>query len=308
MPVREDLGTVLVRCTGLAMICAKEAAPQGEVGFLRDDKHAFTFKILRPFYRNGSDNLISYSEVASYKEFPNENVCIEIEAQDTPAGCRIHKDADFNRLGSTNDKNDFQWLVNLGEFHATNALRSTSQQPYSLSRLNLLSGGLFYSHQLDQRLVFSKVMKNVNGANSQPEQFGRVAKTLGVRLDGNQVVVRIRSNGMEATHSLPRVPGFPSIIELSNVDPDPYARYSDMGDYYKYMHTPGGEQFELKPLMGTGRPPVSPDEPGLITRPGDPWAEPMDPAGEPPLLLGSQKNQQDFCHPVVLPLESLNEL
>ncbi len=292
MPVREDLATVLVRCTGLAMICLNQTEQQGEVGFLRDDKHVLNFKILRPFYRNGSNNLITYREIATYQEFPNENVNIKIEAPGAPAGFQTFRNEDFNRLSDTNDRNDFRWLVNLEEFHEPNTLRPTSQQPFSLSTLKLLNG-LFYTHQLDQKLVFNKVRKNPIGANGQPEQFGRVAKTLGARIDGAEVIVRISSNDMEATHSLPRVPGFPSIVEISNVDPDPNARLSDMGDYYKYVNTLGGDEVDLVPITGSAPTdePGEPTEDGVIT-----------------VVRGDQVNQQDFCHPVILPLESLSEL
>lgn len=306
MPVLEDSATVLVRCTGLAVICLNEAAQQVEVGFLRDNKHAFTFKILRPFYKNGSNNVISYREIATYQEFPNENVSIEIET-DATDGFSTFKNDGFTRLSEANDKNDFQWLVNLGDLHAQDQLSATTEQPYALTRLSL-SSGVLYTHQLDQKLVFSKVKRNANGVAALPEQFGRVAKTLGVALDGNQVNIKVRiTGGMEATHPLPRIAGFPSIIEINNIDPDPYARYSDMVDYYKYVSSASGEQFDLEPITGPVGPTNPIGDPGILTRPGDPFGGPVN-AAQSPVLTAGQVNQQDFCHPVVLPLRSLDDL
>lgn len=269
MPIRESSATALVRCTGLAMICYKKDQ-RCEIGFIRDDAHVLTFKILRPFYQDGTNDVVTYRAVVLYGELPNDNVHVEIRAQGASiAGCQIHHDPGFERL-SSNDPSDFGWLVNFDELYGESTLSPTSRQPYSLARVNILNG-LLYTHQLDEQLVFEKVRKDANGKEGKPEGFGRVAETLGARLDGDEVTLNIRIGDMEATHSLPRVAGLPYIIELSNVDPTPDAAYSDMPVYDQYMASPSGEQFELRPV----------------------W---------------QAKNQQDFCHPVVFPLESLDQL
>lgn len=280
MPVQESSATALIRLTGLAMICLNQTDQRGEIGIIRDDKHELTISLRQPVYEDGTNDVVRYRDVVTYQQLPNEDVRVEIKAQGAPvAGYQIYQNGDFDRL-SSRDPNDFRWLVSMDELHSDGALTPTSEQPYSLTKV-YLPGGLFYTNQLDQKLFFEKVKKDANGVEDQREDFGRVAKTLGVRLDGDEVSFTIRIGDREETHVLPRIAGLPHIVELKNINYDPDAVFSDMPDYYKYLASPSGDQFELRPVK------KDPNT-GVIT--------------------AQSVNQEDFCHPIVLPLESIDQL
>lgn len=270
MRVRESSATALVRCSGLAMICINPEGQRGEIGFIREDQHVLTLSILRPCYQDGTNDSVSYREVVKYSNLYDEDVQVEIRAQGAVAGCETYTDGTekINRQSCT-DLNDFRWLVSMAELHGESPLNVTSEHPYSLTKVHLYSG-LFYTHQLEANISFEKVLKDANGAEGTPEEFGRVAETLGVQIDGEEVTLSIRIGEMQVTHSLPRVAGLPSIIELNNAAPGSGV-YSDMPEYYNYIVDPSGDQFELRPS----------------------WRA---------------RNQQDFCHPVVVPVQSLDEL
>jgi hypothetical protein len=68
-----------------------------------------------------------------------------------------------------------------------------------------------------------------------------------------------------------RVEGLPFRIEFSNMDHSANAIYSDMPDYYKYVSSPTGTQFDLIPVV----------------------EETDDEA-----TVGGAINQEEFCHPV----------
>ena len=102
-----------------------------------------------------------------------------------------------------------------------------------------------------------------------------------MKLEGDEVSLTIRIGDQETTHSFPRVPGLPYRIEFKNMDYDTGAIYSDMPDYYKYLASPSGTQFELKP--------VSEDDSATPAQ-------------------GGSVNQEDFCHPIVFPIGSIAEL
>jgi len=60
--------------------------------------------------------------------------------------------------------------------------------------------------------------------------------------------LKLRIGGKEETHSLPRVDGFPYRIEIKNMDYQGDV-YSDMPDYYQYLSSPAGNQFDLIPVI-----------------------------------------------------------
>jgi len=280
MPVQESSATALIRFTGLAIICFNPQEQRGEIGILRDEHHQLSISVQRPVYLDGagSDTLV-YRDVVSYDQLPKENVHIEIKASGAPvAGYEIYQNGDFDRLGAA-DRNDFRWLVSMGDLHSEDTLSPTSEHPYPLSTV-YISSGLFYTYKLDENLFFEKVEKDANGVNGQREVFGNVAETLGVKLEGDEVSLTIRIGDDETTHSFPRVPGLPYRIEFKNMDYDAGAIYSDMPDYYKYLASPSGKQFEFKP--------ISEDDNAS--------------AG------GGAVNQEDFCHPIIFPIASIAEL
>lgn len=278
MPVQESSATALVRFTGLGIICLNSRDQRGEIGIIRDQKHDLSIKIQRPVYQDGAESdIIVYRDVASYEQLPNDDVRIEIRAAGAPiAGYEVYQNGDFDRLGAA-DVNDFRWLVSMNSLHDGSALSPASHEAYPLTKV-YISNGLFYTHKLDQNLFFEKVETDESGVESQRETFGNVAETLGVKLEGNEVTVTIRIGERETTHSLPRVEGLPFRIELKNMDYDANAVSSDMPDYYKYLASSNGKQFELHPLS------------------------------EDDNAQGGAVNQEDFCHPVIFPFVSIDEL
>lgn len=272
--------TAFVRSTGLAIICLNEKNQRCEIGFLRDEKHQFGLAVKCPVYEGGKNDFVDYREVVSYNYLPSENVRVEIKTKGAPeAGCQIYQNGvDFDRL-TAKDTNDFRWLVDLKKLHDNSALNSTAQQPYPLTRVHLLSG-IFHTHQLDEDLEFEKVKRDASGVEALPVNFGRVAKTLGARIYGDEITLTINIGDTKIKHVLPRIAGLPYIIELNNMDPDTQEIYSDMPDYYKYIASPCGEQVELRPIKK------------------------VDPAG----TEGYAISLEDFCHPVVFPMESLDQL
>ncbi len=269
MPVNESSATALVRFTGLGIICFNKDRGRGEIAAIRDNKHTLTVKIQRPVFQDGAENdVVVYQDIVSYLKLPNENVQIEVKAVDRPAidGFEIYRAANFDRRGEA-DQNDFRWVVNMNTLHGDAKLNQGAGSKHPLARI-YISNGLFYSHKLDQNLFFDKVEKDATGLAKQREVFGSVAKTVGVKIEGDEVRVVIRIGEREETHSLKRVEGLPYRIEIMNMDHSPNAVYSDMPDYYKYLSSPDGSQFDLAPVVEDA--------------------------------AGGAINQQEFCHPIVV--------
>jgi hypothetical protein len=271
MSVKESSATALVRFTGLGIICFNKDLRRGEIAAIRDNKHLLSVKIQQPVFKEGGGNdLIIYQDIATYENLPKEDVRIKIKALGKPAieGYEIYQSGDFDRLDSAN-VNDFRWIVNMNTLHDDTALSVTSERRHPVTKI-YIGNGLFYTHKLDTNMFFEKVEKNGNGTATQREVFGNVAETIGVKIEGEEVEFTIRTGDKEETHSLKRVHGLPFRIEIKNMDYDANAVYSDMPDYYGYLSSPSGKQFDLTPIIEDG--------------------------GE---SLGGSINQKQFCHPVV---------
>jgi hypothetical protein len=269
MSVNESSATALVRFTGLGIICFNKARQRGEIAAIRDHKHTLTIRIQKPVYQDGSGNdLVAYQDIATYHELPNDDVQIEIKAAQSPAiaGFEIYQNGEFDRL-ETADANDFRWIVNLNTLHGDTALAPTAKANHPLARI-YISNGLFYTHKLDRNLFFEKVEKDANGTTTQREVFGNVAETIGAKIEGDEVSCTIRIGGKEETHSLKRIDGLPYRIEIKNMDYGANAVTSDMPDYYQYLASPQGTQFEFNPVA---------DEAGAA---------------------GGAINLKEFCHPI----------
>ncbi len=278
MSVNESSATALVRFTGLGIICFNQDRQRGEIAAIRDNKHTLTIKIQKPVYQDGAENdVIVYQDIVTYQDLPKDDVQIEIKAAGQPAiaGYEIYQSGDFDRLGNA-DVNDFRWIVNMNTLHSGAALSPAAGERYPLAKL-YIGNGLFYAHKLDRNLFFEKVAKDASGAATQREVFGNVAETIGVKIESAAVSFTIRIAGREETQTLQRVEGLPFRIEISNMDYSAGAVYSDMPDYYKYLSSPSGEQFELAPVV---------EDDGS----------------------GGAVNQEDFCHPIGLDLSSIDEL
>jgi hypothetical protein len=270
MSVNESLATALVRYTGLGIVCFNKDRQRGEIAIIRDDKHTLSIKIQRPVFQEGADNdVIVYQDIATYENLPKDDVQIEIKAAGDPAiaGYEIYQSGDFDRLESA-DVNDFRWIVNMDSLHGDAALSPTKEQNYPLTKM-YISNGLFYTHKLDTNLCFEKVEKDQSGTATQREAFGNVGETIGVKIEGAEVSFTIRIADREETHTLKRVDGLPYRIEFKNMDYSAGAIYSDMPDYYRYLSSSSGKQFDLDPVVE--------DDGG---------------AG------GGAISQEDFCHPI----------
>lgn len=249
MPVNESSATALVRFTGLGIICFNKDRQRGEIGAIRDNKHKLTIKIQKPVFQDGIDNdIIVYQDVATYEKLPKHDVQIEIKAAGKPAieGYETYQSGDFDRLASA-DVNDFRWIVNMSALHGETALAPAEKEKHPLAKI-YIGNGLFYVHKLDRNLFFERVEKDAEGTAMQREVFGNVAETIGVKIEGDEVRFTIRIGGSEETHSLPRVAGLPYRIEIKNIDPNGDAVVSDMPDYYQYLSSSTGNQFDLMPI------------------------------------------------------------
>lgn len=281
MSVKESSATALVRFTGLGIICFNSDRQRGEIAALRDDKHLLTIKIQQPVFQEGSGNdLIAYSDIATYQNLPKENVRIEIKALGKPAieGYEIYQRGDFDRLNSA-DVHDFRWIVNMDTLHEETGLSPTADGPHPLTKI-YIGNGLFYTYKLDTELYFEKVETDASGEAKQREVFGSVAETIGVKIEGEEVSLTIRIGDQEETHSLKRVEGLPFRIEIKNMDYSANAVYSDMADYYGYLSSPRGNRFDLTPIREDTR--------GATE--------------------GGAVNQVQFCHPVASELPSIDDL
>jgi hypothetical protein len=272
MSVNESSATALVRFTGLGIASFNSERRRGEVSVIRDNKHELSIRIQQAaFQEGGGGDLIVYKDVAAYEKLPKELVEIEIKALGKSAidGYEIYQNGDFDRLNSA-DVNDFRWIVNMNTLHGDTTLISTANNRYPLTKV-YVENGLFYTHKLDTDLFFEKVEKDPSGNATQREAFGNVAETIGVKIEGEEVSFTIRIGGKEETRSLKRVDGLPFRIEIKNMDYNASAVYSDMPDYYRYVASPNGKQFEFNPVVE--------DDGGISAR-------------------GGAVNQMDFCHPV----------
>ncbi|MCU1267747.1 MAG: hypothetical protein JWM21_4065 [Acidobacteria bacterium] len=272
MSVNEGSATALVRFTGLGIICFNKDKQRGEIAAVRDSKHTLTIKLQRPAFQEGAENdVIVYEDIATYQQLPEEDVQIEIKASGAAAikGYEIYQSGDFDRLNSS-DLNDFRWIVNMNALHGDMPLTPGQGERHPLTKI-YIDNGLFYTHKLDTNLYFEKVQKDATGATTQREIFGSIAETIGVKLEGDEVSFTIRIGGKEETHSLERVAGLPFRIEIANMDHSADAVYSDMPDYYRYLSSATGTQFDLSPVVEEG-------------------------AGA--AVSGGSINMREFCHPI----------
>lgn len=269
MALHESSATALVRFTGLGIVCFNKEQQRGEIAAIRDNKHKLTIKIQKPVYQDGVDmDIIAYQDIATYPDLPKDGVQLEVKAVSAPIkGYEIYQSGDFDRLDSA-DVNDFRWVVNMNHLHGDAVLAPTAEEKPPLAKI-YIGNGLFYTHKLDTNLFFEKVEKDAQGAATQREIFGSVAETIGVKIEGDEVAFTIRIGDKEESHSLQRIDGLPYRIEIANMDHSENAVYSDMPDYYRYLATAGGNQFDLSPVV---------ENDGLATAEG--------------------VNTREFCHPI----------
>lgn len=249
MAIIESTATALVRFTGLGIIVFNQKKSRGEIAIIRDEKHQLSIKIQQPRFKDGVDkDIIVYEDIASYNNLQKQNITIEIltKGNSEIGGYQTYQaDGDFNRLES-NDTNDFRWLVNMDNLNQEKTTAAKSENRHPISKL-FIENGLFYVHKLDTDLFFEKIEKDNNGDEVSREVFGNVAETIGVKLEADEVIFKIKIGDREESHTLTRSL-FPFRIEIKNMDYSEDAVYSDMADYYKYMANPNGKSFELNPI------------------------------------------------------------
>lgn len=281
MSLKESSATALVRFTGFGFVLFNRARRRGEIAAVRDSKHTLNIRLQTPAYQDGADgDVIAYQDVATYEKLPKEGVEVEIKAHGRPPveGFEIYHGGGFDRLGGA-DPRDFNWVVSMDGLHDGASLAPTKQRPHPLTNF-YISKGTFYTHKLDTALFFEKVEKDAAGRATRREVFGNVAETVGVKIEADAVSFTIRVGGRDETHTLNRVEGLPHRILISNVDHSENAVYSDMADYYEYLASPDGRQFDLAPILD--------DEAGGAA--------------------GDSVNQKQFCHPVTTELQSVDDL
>lgn len=279
MSVKESSATALVRFTGLGIICFNRDRQRGEIAAVRDNKHLLTIKIQQPVFQDDADNdIVAYRDIATYQQLPTEDVEIEIKAAGAPAiaGYEIYQSGDFDRLGSA-DAQDFRWLVNMNTLHGGAALSPATERSYPIAKI-YIGNGMFYTHKLARSLFFEKLELDASGTATQREPFGNVGETIGVKIEADEVKFTIRIGGQETTHSLKRVEGLPFRIEIKNMDYSDNAVYSDMADYYTFLSSPTGKQFDFTPIADDSE------------------------------AQGGSVNQEEFCHPIFIELTSIDEL
>ncbi|HRH40344.1 MAG TPA: hypothetical protein PKY82_01775 [Pyrinomonadaceae bacterium] len=268
MAIIESTATALVRFTGLGIIIFNQKKSRGEIAIIRDEKHQLSIKIQQPRFKDGVDkDIIVYEDIASYNNLQKNDVAIEILTKGSSQikGYQIYQaEGEFNRLESA-DTNDFRWLVNMDNLNGTETTAAKSENRHPISKL-YIENGLFYVHKLDTDLFFEKIEKDEMGDELKREVFGNVAETIGVKLEADEVVFKIKIGDRLETHKLTKNL-FPFRIEIKNMDYSEDAVYSDMADYYKYMSTPNGKMVELNPIK---------DE----------------------TTTGGAISREDFCHPI----------
>ncbi|HLM55488.1 MAG TPA: hypothetical protein VK422_05125 [Pyrinomonadaceae bacterium] len=280
MPVRESSATALVRFTGLGIIAFNETQGRAEIAAVRDNKHQLTVKLQRPVFQEGAgQDLVVYQDIVSYHDLPKDGVEIELKATGRPAvrGFEIYQGrGHFDRL-SSDDPQDFRWIVNMNALHGGARLNPTGAGHHPLTKI-YVGHALFYTHKLDTDLFFEKIEKGPAGGVARREVFGNVGETIGASIGGDEVVFRLRAAGREETHTLPRVEGLPYRVEFRNMDYDDAAVYSDMADYYGFLASPDGKNFDLAPVE---------EETGA---------------------RGGSVNQKQFCHPIAADLDTVEQL
>ncbi len=272
MSIIESTATALVRFTGMGIIKFCDSRQRGELSIVRDNKHTFTVKIQQPVYKDGLErDVIVYEDMVVYKDLPMTGVEISITTggQSAVSGFEVYRGTNFDRLHS-DDFNDFNWVVNMEQLHGANLVESLSLNPNPTNDV-IIENGFFYTHKLNTDLYFEKVTKDANGTEINREHFGNVAKTIGAKLEADEVIFTIKTDVIDDTQTLSRVVGFPFRIEIENVDHNVNAIYSDMPDYYKFYSSNNGTFFEFEPLKSE-----------------------VDDIG----ISGGSINSEAFCHPI----------
>lgn len=250
MSIKESGATALVRFRGLGLVVFNKAKNRGEVAIIRDEKHELSIKVQAPRFVDGSDkDLLQYVDVAVYKDLPKKGIAIEIAANGNSAvnGYEIyHSSGEFNRI-DCDDANDYRWIVDMSDLHGDDLARADGATRFPISKL-YIENGMFYAHNLDTEMVFKKIEKAADGNEVSSGVFGNIAETIGVKLESDEVDIRVKVGEETTSHALSRVDGLPFRIVIDNMNYETDAAVSDMPDYYKYQGSASGRTFDLEPI------------------------------------------------------------
>lgn len=278
MKLIEKTATALVRFTGLGIICFNPNKLRGEIAIIRDEKHTLSIAVQSPVFREGKD-VIVYKNLHFFENLPKNNVEISIETKGNSAikgYQKYQKDENFDRLSSEVSK-DFRWIVNIDSLHNEKLSTATTQDCHPITKL-FIENGLFYTHSLDDDLYFEKVQIDADGNEIGKTPFGTVGETIGVKLEADAIILRIKVDGKEEIHELPKVEGFPLKIEIKNMDTtSEEPLFSDMCDYHKFLQSSTGHIFDLKPII-------------------------------PDISQGGSITNKQYCHPTESDIDSIDGL
>lgn len=247
MSIIESTATALVRFTGMGIINFSKRRKRGEIEVVRNGKHTLNVRIQKPVFKDGLErDIIVYEDVKVYANLPATGIEMEIKTNGNSAveGFEVYRNENFDRLTSE-DFNDYNWVVSLENLHGENLVKDTKTDAFPTSNINI-ENGFFYAHKLDTNLFFEKIEKDTDGNEKAREVFGNVAETVGVKLEADEVVFKIKIGDAEEVHKFEHNNGLPVRIEIVNMDYNEDAVYSDMPEYYKYFTDASGTNFELE--------------------------------------------------------------
>lgn len=256
MPITKSLTTAFINVRGLGIICFNPQKKRCETAIIRNSDHKLTVNVYKPtFIDGGSMDRLGYTSIFSREITELEDVSFEISGVGNPKtdGFELFENGDFDRLNGENDENDLRWILNLeGEEMHQSSLSKNQQFSFAekppVTKL-YISNGLFYAVMPNDNALpeFPFFRKNDPYRNVE-EDFGYIAETLGINIDSDEVVFKLKIGTVENTLSLPKIEGIPYKIEITNVDEKPEAPLSDLPICYKFLSPTDGMQFDLKAL------------------------------------------------------------
>lgn len=98
----------------------------------------------------------------------------------------------------------------------------------------------FLAHRIRYAMTQEPMFSKLNGTVEVDETY------VGVKLEADEVVFKIKIGDTEEVHTFQRESGLPVRIEIVNMDYNETAVFSDMPEYYKYFADASGTSFELE--------------------------------------------------------------
>ncbi|MCD9186276.1 MAG: hypothetical protein LUM44_07570 [Pyrinomonadaceae bacterium] len=256
MPITKSLATAFINVRGLGIICFNPQKKRCETAIIRNSDHKLNVNIFKPaFIDGGNTDKLGYTPIFSREITELEDVSLEISGVGNPGndGFDLYENGDFDRLNGENDENDLRWILNLEGEEMHRATLSKNQQFTIAEKPPVtklyISNGLFYAVMPnDNDLTDFPFFRKNDPYRNVEEDFGYIAETLGVNINSDEVVFKLKIGTVENTLSLRKIDGIPYKIEITNVDEKPEAPLSDLPICYKFLSPTDGMQFDLKAL------------------------------------------------------------